>query len=215
MLHARCMPRNLLRCPNLSPLLVTRRSASIFSAIEKGRANSRDFGHGVERRVRRSRAQDHWKSTSVPLARNSERRAGPRRNGLEKTTPRDDAVAQPKTLSPLPYTTAASEFLYGNSVVYSALKAGRRKLYNLYVHERAKYQGNNLVVRTRARRAGVRIHEFGDEKLPLLDKASGGRPHNVSDGVGSLSSILTLLGLNIGSIPPSSTTTHFDERIRH
>ena len=31
----------------------------------------------------------------------------------------------------------------------------------------------------RAREKQVKVHEVGDEWLPLMDKASSGRPHNV------------------------------------
>jgi 21S rRNA (GM2251-2'-O)-methyltransferase len=79
----------------------------------------------------------------------------------------------------LPYTTAASEFLYGYSVVVAALKGGRRKLYNLYVHTRGANHEGVTTILARARSAGVKIREVGDEYSRVLDKASSGRPHNV------------------------------------
>lgn len=78
----------------------------------------------------------------------------------------------------IPYTTAASEFLYGYSVVNAALKARRRRLYSLYLHTRALKHEGIIALRVRARNNGVRIHEVNDQWLPIMDKVSSGRPHN-------------------------------------
>ena len=81
----------------------------------------------------------------------------------------------------IPYTTPASEFLYGASVVISALRASRRKLYKLYV-----YQGDNRDARNQdtkivdlAGERKIRVERVRGEWLRVLDKMSGGRPHNV------------------------------------
>jgi len=79
----------------------------------------------------------------------------------------------------LPFTTAASEFLYGYSVVSAAIKAGRRKLYKLYIHERGMNNEGFTGLMARAKMAKLNVQEVGDDYLPLLDKASNGRPHNV------------------------------------
>ena len=79
----------------------------------------------------------------------------------------------------IPYTTAASEFLYGYSVVLAALRARRRKLYNLYLHSRAARHEGICMFKERAKTAGVQIHDVNDEWLPIMDKLSNGRPHNV------------------------------------
>ncbi len=76
----------------------------------------------------------------------------------------------------LPYTTAASEFIYGHMSVVAAIKANRRKLYNLYVHSRGARDG--LMSRIRAQKLFSITHQVGDEYLRALDKASSGRPHN-------------------------------------
>ncbi|KAF2649824.1 hypothetical protein K491DRAFT_609999 [Lophiostoma macrostomum CBS 122681] len=84
-------------------------------------------------------------------------------------------IAVPETL---PYTTAASEFLYGYQTVIAALKAGRRRLYKLYVHERGQnHEGASLLL-ARAKIANVKIQEVDDRYLRIMDKASSGRPHN-------------------------------------
>jgi 21S rRNA (GM2251-2'-O)-methyltransferase len=77
----------------------------------------------------------------------------------------------------LPYSTAASEFLYGHSSVVAALKANRRKLYKLYVHTRGSSR-DGLMARVRALKLFHITEEVGDEYLRAMDKASSGRPHN-------------------------------------
>lgn len=77
----------------------------------------------------------------------------------------------------LPYSTAASEFLYGHSSVVAALKANRRKLYKLYVHTRGSSR-DGLMARVRALKLFHITEEVGDEHLRAMDKASSGRPHN-------------------------------------
>jgi 21S rRNA (GM2251-2'-O)-methyltransferase len=82
----------------------------------------------------------------------------------------------------IPYTTPASEFLYGTSVVEAALSSQReprRKLYKLYIYtgenrEKADPAGLERV----ARRKGIEVARVGMNWLRLLDKMSAGRPHN-------------------------------------
>lgn len=85
----------------------------------------------------------------------------------------------------IPYSTAASEFLYGYNPVLAALKGARRQLYKLYIHPKifqrestgpqdSNRPANEFV--TLAKAAGVPfVNEFGTRKL---DKMSDGRPHN-------------------------------------
>ena len=81
----------------------------------------------------------------------------------------------------IPYTTPASEFLYGTSVVTSALLASRRKLYRLYI-----YDGDNREVRDQDKRIqklamerNVVVERVQGSWLRLMDRTSTGRPHNV------------------------------------
>ena len=81
----------------------------------------------------------------------------------------------------IPYTTPASEFLYGTSVVTSALLASRRKLYKLYI-----YDGDNREVRDQDKRIqklamerNVIVEKVQGSWLRLMDRTSTGRPHNV------------------------------------
>lgn len=82
----------------------------------------------------------------------------------------------------IPYTTPASEFLYGTSVVEAALhsqREPRRKLYKLYI-----YTGENRAeadpagLERIAQRKGIKVARVGMDWLRILDKMSGGRPHN-------------------------------------
>ncbi|KAL8720516.1 MAG: hypothetical protein Q9225_002638 [Loekoesia sp. 1 TL-2023] len=80
----------------------------------------------------------------------------------------------------IPHTTPASEFLYGHSVITSALKASRRKLYKLYLYngDTAEVRGQDRQVRKLALAANVEVTRVGSNWLKLMDKMSGGRPHN-------------------------------------
>lgn len=110
-----------------------------------------------------------------------------RRNGLEgsegrSTEPFDDRPRR-KSTAPLaiPYTTPASEFLYGHSVVTAALKFSRRKFYKLYLYngDTAEVRGQDREVRKLALAANVEVTRVGTDWLRLMDKMSAGRPHNV------------------------------------
>lgn len=91
----------------------------------------------------------------------------------------------------IPYTTAASQFLYGTSAVEAALRARRRKLYTLYVrdpshgNEGRKRRGvpepvNSFhSLRNWAKVAGVPVKIVGEEYTPAMDRLSENRPHNV------------------------------------
>ena len=82
----------------------------------------------------------------------------------------------------IPYTTPASEFLYGTSVVMAALKADHRKFYKLYMYSGENRSIENLdeEVKRLARRRAVEVVKVGSDWVRLLDKMSSGRPHNVS-----------------------------------
>jgi 21S rRNA (GM2251-2'-O)-methyltransferase len=98
----------------------------------------------------------------------------PEARGVPRESARD--FIAPRSI---PYTTAASEFLYGYSVVLAAVKANRRKLYNLYCHPRVERHEGYLVLERLAKQSRVNIQHVDDSWLPLMDKMSSGRPHNV------------------------------------
>jgi len=99
-----------------------------------------------------------------------------RRLGTQRRSPseagRDDMILS------VPYTTAASEFLYGSNTVLAALRAQRRKLYHLYLSPGAynRETGNAQQVVEVARKAGIRVDH--NANVRLLDKMADNRPHN-------------------------------------
>jgi hypothetical protein len=111
----------------------------------------------------------------------------------------------------IPYTTAASEFLYGYNPVRAALKAQRRKLYKVYLHPRvASRDGDTEVasIRRLAEEAKVEIVDVNDSWLKVMDKMSDDRPHNVKSTPSQLwRSTLTPPGLCTRSIPPPPTAS--------
>ncbi|RDW58031.1 hypothetical protein BP6252_13442 [Coleophoma cylindrospora] len=83
----------------------------------------------------------------------------------------------------VPYSTSASEFLYGTSVVQAALasrKVPGRKLYKLYIYtgENREDAGRDDKMESLARKNGVPVARVDATWLRTLDKMSGGRPHN-------------------------------------
>jgi 21S rRNA (GM2251-2'-O)-methyltransferase len=78
------------------------------------------------------------------------------------------------------YTTAASQFLYGKSVVKAALAQNRRQLYNLYVHasDDRKDSKDHVELTSLAKSRGVPITNITKDRQRLMDKMSMGRPHN-------------------------------------
>jgi 21S rRNA (GM2251-2'-O)-methyltransferase len=105
------------------------------------------------------------------------RREGERNGRDESDAPSSDQRPFVRGPESLPYTTAASEFIYGHSSVLAAIKANRRKFYKLYVHSRGASR-DGLMSRIRAHKLFSITQEVGDEYMRALDKASSGRPHN-------------------------------------
>lgn len=80
----------------------------------------------------------------------------------------------------VPYTTPASEFIYGTSAVEAALRSGRRQLYKLYI-----YQGDNeelgptrSMLRKLALFKNIKVKMAYAGWDRLFDQMSSGRPHN-------------------------------------
>ncbi|KAI9824643.1 MAG: hypothetical protein M1819_000844 [Sarea resinae] len=94
---------------------------------------------------------------------------------------------RPSRVVPLsiPYTTSASEFLYGTSPVTAALKARRRKLYKLYIYTSPEVEedeealSRDRKVKKEALLAGVAPKTVtGGDWVALMQKMSDNRPHN-------------------------------------
>lgn len=80
----------------------------------------------------------------------------------------------------VPFTTAASQFLYGTSTVEAAIEGDRRKIYKLYI-----YQGKDRRNRDRddsiakmAQRRGIPVEYLGEQDLGLMNKMASSRVHN-------------------------------------
>ncbi|TLD29260.1 hypothetical protein PspLS_03557 [Pyricularia sp. CBS 133598] len=84
------------------------------------------------------------------------------------------------TVTSIPYTTAASQFLYGRSVVEETLRSSRRKLYHLYIYDglNRSRNPNDVVIEKLAQKRGVKITKLGEGHQRLMSKMSEGRPHN-------------------------------------
>ncbi|KAJ5094825.1 hypothetical protein N7456_010686 [Penicillium angulare] len=80
----------------------------------------------------------------------------------------------------IPYTTPASEFIYGTSAVEAALRCSRRQIYKLYVYQGAgeELSPAKMALRKLAlnKNIGIKLAFAGWDRL--MDKMSAGRPHN-------------------------------------
>ncbi|KAK0728445.1 hypothetical protein B0T26DRAFT_697969 [Lasiosphaeria miniovina] len=79
------------------------------------------------------------------------------------------------------YTTAASQFIYGRSVVTAALRSMRRKPYHLYIYGGSNRQNpdRDQGLEALATRRGVETSVLSDQDgLRMMDKMAEQRPHN-------------------------------------
>ncbi|KAF7593075.1 hypothetical protein BBP40_012092 [Aspergillus hancockii] len=80
----------------------------------------------------------------------------------------------------VPYTTPASEFIYGTSAVEAAIRCGRRRLYKLYLYQASGEELSSAKVALRKlallKNVTVKMAFAGWDRL--FDKMSGSRPHN-------------------------------------
>ncbi|KAL4872969.1 hypothetical protein BDV12DRAFT_161071 [Aspergillus spectabilis] len=80
----------------------------------------------------------------------------------------------------IPYTTPASEFIWGTTAVEAALRCGKRQLYKLYLY-RTGEEGLGLsksVLQKLALAKDVQVKIVVAGWIRLLDKMTSGRPHN-------------------------------------
>ncbi|KAJ5720149.1 tRNA/rRNA methyltransferase SpoU [Penicillium malachiteum] len=108
----------------------------------------------------------------------------------------------------IPYTTPASEFIYGTSAVEAALRCSRRQLYKLYIYQAAGEDLSPAKVALRklalSKNIGIKMAFAGWDRL--LDKMSAGRPHN---GCVLEASPLPKLPVRALTAIPTATETHF------
>ncbi|KAI1389569.1 uncharacterized protein F4822DRAFT_398831 [Hypoxylon trugodes] len=127
-------------------------------------AESRAFGELREPRENRERER-YQKDEEPTFRQTSSRDSGPKDSGSIR----------------LHRTTAASQFLYGRSVVEAALKNTTRQLYNLYLYcgENRRDASGITGLERQANQVGVTVKKVTDNVgLRMMDKMSDGRPHN-------------------------------------
>lgn len=80
----------------------------------------------------------------------------------------------------VPYTTPASEFIYGTNAVEAALRCSRRQLYKLYLYQGANEElgSAKITLRKLALSKSIPTKMAFAEWDRLLDKMSAGRSHN-------------------------------------
>ncbi|KAL1839698.1 hypothetical protein VTJ49DRAFT_1235 [Mycothermus thermophilus] len=103
-----------------------------------------------------------------------------RQTAFQRDAPARDRGRDRDPIS-IPYTTAASQFLYGRSVIEAALRTSRRQLYKLYLYGGANRQrtADDEDMRRLAQRHNVPVVVLDDSHgLRLMDKMASGRPHN-------------------------------------
>lgn len=145
------------------------RHKSLTAAIERGRQDTGGRSRSRQDEVGRSRWNPRFAGRSEA--------AVPQRS--HRSVNRGEFASKATSIESLPYTTAASEFLYGQSSVLAALKANRRKLYKLYVHDRGLGTPGGDAIVARAKVNKIPVQKVGDEYLRVMDRLSNGRPHNV------------------------------------
>jgi 21S rRNA (GM2251-2'-O)-methyltransferase len=129
------------------------------------------------------RPSDRSTSHHEPESFNRSGKSVPREDFPSSNGPKFTQVADNRIPLSIPYTTPASEFLYGTSVVEAALSSRReprRKLYRLYIStgENRENLDQDAMLERLAKRNGVEVVRAGNEWLRVMDKMSGGRPHN-------------------------------------
>lgn len=86
-------------------------------------------------------------------------------------------VKVPETI---PYTTPASEFIYGTSAVEAALRCSRRQIYKLYLYQGMdeELSAGKVTIRKLALSKNIPVKMAFAGWSRLMDKMSAGRPHN-------------------------------------
>jgi 21S rRNA (GM2251-2'-O)-methyltransferase len=158
------------------------------------RDGDRRSAESFDRSARPSRNGD--RSSSKPFDRNArptrdgdrqpagflDRSARPSRDGDRKAFDksaerpvRSERIEHDDVPVAIPYSSAASQWLYGVNTVIAALRGNKRKIYQLIVKKGERSSDADQILRL-ANSAGITIQTHDDTRL--LDKLSEGRPHN-------------------------------------
>ena len=160
-----------LRKGGLSESHTSKRGPSAPARITKYQSNDapRDSRLSFQNHIEQRPSKSNYGSRDAP------------RNG--KLSFHSDVEQRPGKGIPvtIPYTTAASEFLYGTSAVKAALETRRRRCYKLYIYsgEQREDKDEDIQIRKVALQKGVVVHRVKGSEIRLMDKMSAGRPHNV------------------------------------
>jgi len=143
---------------------------------------SREDGHGDRPSFAKETRQDEGSRFSENSGRNDRFNNPSRSNDTSDRSRFVQSVDKRIPIS-IPYTTPASEFLYGTSVVESALKSTRehrRKLYKLYIYagENRENATQDAALERLAKKNKVEVAHVGGDWLRAMDKMSNSRPHN-------------------------------------
>ncbi|OAA50716.1 RNA methyltransferase, TrmH family [Cordyceps fumosorosea ARSEF 2679] len=151
-----------------------------WSRQSPGQAQTRD----IDRSASRGGQERRGSTGNQPRdSRPQQRSSGgfrEKRPDADRHSPEYSSAARKMMPMSIKYTTAASQFLYGRSVVKAALEQSRRKLYNLYVYggeNRVDSHYNQSMIRL-AESQGIPVTIVPNDQQRLMDKMSTGRPHN-------------------------------------
>lgn len=161
------------------------------------------------------RRTDDRQPSSDPFSRRPDNRQSV--GGSNEDAPETQEFRSPRKMMPMTikYTTAASQFLYGKSVVKAALEQGRRKLYQLYIYggENRRDSKDNDVMTRLAERQRVPVKIVPNDEQRIMDKMSMGRPHN--GFVLEASPLPQLPVTSLGNLEESPTRLGFQIRLDH
>lgn len=136
-------------------------------------------------RMRDNETEDLNEEVEMPTLEQRRNKFRPARK-LERSLVDVDTTSKISTNAPasVPFTTAASTFLFGTFSVQEAIRASRRSLYTLYI-----YRGQSIetpttpeayqIISKLALTRGCKIKEIcGESWSRLLNKMTASRPHN-------------------------------------
>ncbi|KAJ5898914.1 tRNA/rRNA methyltransferase SpoU [Penicillium taxi] len=161
-------------------------------------------------RSHQAHAESRWdREERYPrLARQDDSKAlKPRAHRITDSMPErvKDNVKVPDSV---PYTTPASEFIYGTGAVEAALRCSRRQLYKLYLYQATGEELSPTKVSLRklalSKNIEIKLAFAGWDRL--LDKMSSSRPHN---GCVLEASPLPKLPVQCFHTVPAVTESHF------
>ncbi|KAL4989876.1 Alpha/beta knot methyltransferase [Aspergillus falconensis] len=148
------------------------------NAVNRGRLPQNMRDNQESQSAKRGRSLPQY----VPTPEDEEKRRSRRIEHHKSTEENPERVKQHVWVPPtIPYTTSASEFIYGTTAVEAALRCSKRQLYKLYLYQAAgeeELSVDKRVLRKLALSKNVKVKLAFGEWNRLLDKMSAGRPHN-------------------------------------